>query len=84
MGNQVVPLLTLGNETLRVEFANKANSVGPWIKSLEERLRSIALTMEGPLEVCRFYKNNLTCKFRIVSGTSIFSLSYVFETNPKV
>lgn len=38
------------NETLRVEFANKANSVGPWIKSLEERLRSIALTMEGPLE----------------------------------
>lgn len=38
------------NETLRVEFANKANVVGEWIKRPEQKLRSIALTMEGPLE----------------------------------
>lgn len=38
------------NERLRVEFAYKANSVGPWIKELEDKLRSIALKMQGPLE----------------------------------
>jgi len=35
-----------------VEFAKKANVVGPWIKDHEEKLRSIALKMQGPLEVC--------------------------------
>lgn len=38
------------NERLRVEFAQKANSVGPSIKDYEEKLRSIALKMQGPLE----------------------------------
>ncbi|XP_073248143.1 alpha-actinin-1-like [Porites lutea] len=38
------------NERLRVEFAKKANEVGPWISANEERLRSIALNMQGPLE----------------------------------
>lgn len=34
-----------------MEFAKKANEVGPWISANEERLRSIALNMQGPLEV---------------------------------
>ncbi|KAJ7373413.1 hypothetical protein OS493_013006 [Desmophyllum pertusum] len=38
------------NEKLRLEFAQKANLVGPWIKENEEKLRSIALKMQGPLE----------------------------------
>ncbi|KAL9953111.1 hypothetical protein ACROYT_G040471 [Oculina patagonica] len=38
------------NETLRLEFARKANLVGPWINEHEEKLRAIALKMQGPLE----------------------------------
>ena len=35
-----------------MEFANKANDIGPWIGNKEEKLRSIALKMQGSLEVC--------------------------------
>ncbi|XP_027038747.1 alpha-actinin-like [Pocillopora damicornis] len=38
------------NERLRLEFAQKANQIGPWIKRNEEELRSITLTSNGPLE----------------------------------
>lgn len=35
-----------------MEFANKANDIGPWIGNKEEKLRSIALKVQGSLEVC--------------------------------
>ncbi|XP_032238380.2 alpha-actinin-1 [Nematostella vectensis] len=38
------------NERLRVEFANKANVVGPWIQQQGEKLRTIGFHMEGSLE----------------------------------
>lgn len=38
------------NEKLRIQFAKKANEVGPWIRQRNEQLRNIGLQMEGPLE----------------------------------
>jgi len=62
-----------------VEFAKKANEVGPWISANEERLRSIALNMQGPLEVNSLLQYSLPtvkllmklvsflCKVRVVN-----------------
>ncbi|KAK3749497.1 hypothetical protein QZH41_013472, partial [Actinostola sp. cb2023] len=38
------------NERLRIDFAKKANVVGPWIKQESEKLRSIVFNMTGSLE----------------------------------
>ncbi|XP_031561014.1 alpha-actinin-1-like [Actinia tenebrosa] len=38
------------NETLRIDFAKKANVVGPWIQQQGENLRSIGFHMTGTLE----------------------------------
>ena len=50
--NELKMQVELRNERLRLEFAQKANQIGPWIKRNEEELRSITLTSNGPLEVC--------------------------------
>ncbi|KXJ17767.1 alpha-actinin-1 [Exaiptasia diaphana] len=38
------------NERLRIQFAKKANVVGPWIEQEKERLRNIGFNMTGTLE----------------------------------
>lgn len=38
------------NESLRIQFASKANNVGSWIKQRSNRLMDIAMKMHGTLE----------------------------------
>ena len=50
------------NEMLRRQFAEKANSVGPWIERQMDAVASIAMGMQVCIDTYFLYKNVSTVK----------------------